>query len=74
MYQEILGFELVDAEVLKGTLAGMLVLKVKANDYLMTLTITPPQLKHSLGPIGNTNHNHFILKVNDIATIGDKLM
>ena len=29
LYIEILGFELVDAEVLKGALAGMLVLKVK---------------------------------------------
>ncbi|MDU0354070.1 VOC family protein [Paraglaciecola aquimarina] len=73
LYREILGFELVDAEVLKGNLAGMLVLKMKANDYMMTLTVTPPQHAHNLAPVGNTNHNHFMLKVNDIATIGDKL-
>lgn len=73
LYREILGFELVDAEVLKGALSGMLVLKIKANDYMMTLTVTPPQHMHTLGPVGNTNHNHHMLKVNDIATIGDKL-
>lgn len=73
LYLEILGFELVDAEVLKGELAGMLVLKVKANDYMMTLTVTPPQGKHKLGPVGNTNHNHFMLRVNDIGPIGDRL-
>lgn len=74
LYREILGFELVDAEVLQGALAGMLVLKIKANDYMMTLTVTPPQHQHNLAPVGNTNHNHFMLKVNDIATIGDKLI
>lgn len=73
LYREILGFELVDAEVLKGALEGMLVLKVKANDYMMTLTVTPPQFMHTLGPIGNTNHNHFMLRVNDIGPIGDRL-
>ncbi|WP_448250395.1 VOC family protein [Thalassotalea agariperforans] len=73
LYREILGFELIGAEVLKGALSGMLVLKIKANDYTMTLTVTPPQHMHTLGPIGNTNHNHFMLIVNDIATIGDKL-
>ncbi len=74
LYREILGFDLVDAEVLKGNLAGMLVLKIKANDYMMTLTITPPQHRDRLKPVGNTNHNHHMLKVNDIATIGDKLV
>ncbi|GAC07573.1 VOC family protein [Paraglaciecola chathamensis] len=73
LYLDILGFELVDAEVLKGGLAGMLVLKVKANDYMMTLTVTPPQDRHRLGPVGNTNHNHFMLRVNDIGPIGDRL-
>ncbi|WP_284216170.1 VOC family protein [Agaribacter marinus] len=73
LYREILGFELVDAEVLGGGLAGMLVLKVKAGDYMMTLTVTPPQHMGSLGPVGNTNHNHFMLRVNDIGPIGDRL-
>ena len=73
LYREILGFELVDAEVLKGGLAGMLVLKIKANDYMMTLSVTPPQFRDSLAPVGNTNHNHIMLVVNDIGTIGDKL-
>ena len=73
LYLEILGFELVDAEVLDGNLSGMLVLKVKANDYMMTLSVPPPQFKHTLGPVGNTNHNHFMLRVNDIGPIGDRL-
>lgn len=73
LYREILGFELVGAEVLKGALSGMLVLKIKAGDYMMTLTLTPPQFSDSLAPVGNTNHNHFMLRVNDIGPIGDKL-
>jgi len=73
LYQEILGFELTKAEVLKGNLAGMLVLTIEANDYAMTLTVTPPKYQHNLKPVGNTNHNHFMLVVNDIKTIGDKL-
>lgn len=73
LYLEILGFKLVDAEVLKGGLDGMLVLKIKANDYRMTLSLPPPQFKNSVSPIGNTNHNHIMLTVNDIGPIGDKL-
>lgn len=73
LYQEILGFRLDNAEVLKGGLDGMLVLKLKANDLTIALTVTPPELIHTLAPVGNTNHNHFMLTVNDIGPIGDKL-
>ena len=73
LYLDILGFKLVDAEVLKGALEGMLVLTIQANDYKMTLSLPPTQFKNSVGPIGNTNHNHFMLRVNDIGPIGDRL-
>ncbi|MEM8899488.1 MAG: VOC family protein [Bacteroidota bacterium] len=74
LYQEILGLSMSDAEVLKGPgVEGMLVLKLRANDFEIALSVTAPQHMHTLGPIGNTNHNHFMLKVNDIGPIGDKL-
>lgn len=74
LYQEILGLKMSDAEVLKGPgVDGMLVLKLRANDFEIALSVTAPQHMHTLGPIGNTNHNHFMLKVNDIGPIGDKL-
>lgn len=73
LYQGILGFELVDAEVLGGTLQGMLLLRLKANDLTITLSVPPPQAMDGYGPIGNTNHNHFMLKVDDIGPIGDSL-
>ena len=52
---------------------GMLVLKMKANDLTINLAITAPEYIHTLGPIGNTNHNHIMLIVDDIGPIGDKL-
>lgn len=73
LYREIFGFKLSDAEVLHGSLEGMLVLKLKANNLEIALSVTPPESQHTLKPIGNTNHNHFMLKVNDIGPIGDKL-
>ena len=74
LYREILGFKLASSEVFQGPgLEGMLALKLKANDLTITLSVTAPEYLHQIGPVGNTNHNHFMLKVNDIVTIGDKL-
>lgn len=74
LYREILGFKLTSAEVLHGPgLEGMLVMKLKANDLTIGLSVTAPEFIHTVGPIGNTNHNHLMLKVNDIGPIGDKL-
>lgn len=74
LYREILGFKMADAEVLHGPgLEGMLVMKLKADDLVISLSLTAPEFLHQLGPVGNTNHNHFMLKVNDIGPIGDKL-
>ncbi|WP_298502950.1 VOC family protein [uncultured Maribacter sp.] len=74
LYREILGFKMTKAEVLHGPgLEGMLVMKLKTNDLTIGLSLTAPEFIDTIGPIGNTNHNHFMLKVNDISTIGDKL-
>ncbi len=74
LYREILGFKLDNAKVLHGEgLEGMLVMKLKANDLTIGLSVTAPEFIRTIGPVGNTNHNHFMLKVNDIVTIGDKL-
>lgn len=74
LYREILGFKLSEAEVLHGPgLEGMLVMKLKSNDLTIGLSLTAPEFWHTVGPIGNTNHNHFMLKVDDIVPIGDKL-
>lgn len=74
LYREILGFTLSDAEVLHGKgIEGMLVMKLKANDLTIALSLTAPEFWHTVGPVGNTNHNHIMLKVNDIGPIGDRL-
>ncbi|TYA84216.1 VOC family protein [Seonamhaeicola marinus] len=74
LYREILGFKLSEAEVLHGPgLEGMLVLKLKANDLTIGLSLTAPEFWHTVGAVGNTNHNHFMLKVDDIVPIGNKL-
>ncbi len=74
LYREILGFKLSNAEILHGPgLEGMLVMKMKANDLEISLSLTAPEFIDTVGPIGNTNHNHFMLKVNDIEPIGDML-
>ncbi|MFY0607595.1 MAG: VOC family protein [Cyclobacteriaceae bacterium] len=75
LYREILGFQLADAEVLHGDgIEGMLVMKLKANDLTIALSLTAPEYWDTIGPVGNTNHNHFMLKVNDIVPIGNKLV
>ena len=74
LYREILGFKLSDDEVLHGPgLEGMLVMKLKADDLTIGLSVTAPEFQHRIGKVGNANHNHFMLKVNDIGPIGDKL-
>ncbi|RKR14568.1 catechol 2,3-dioxygenase-like lactoylglutathione lyase family enzyme [Maribacter vaceletii] len=74
LYREILGFKMVDAEVFHGPgLEGMLAMKLKADDLTIGLSLTSPEFIDTIGPIGNTNHNHFMLKVNDIVPIGDML-
>lgn len=74
LYQEILGFKLEDSEVLHGPgLEGMLVMKMGAGDLRINLSITAPEFLHTIGPVGNTNHNHIMLIVNDIGPIGDML-
>ncbi|MEQ9289674.1 MAG: VOC family protein [Cyclobacteriaceae bacterium] len=74
LYREILGFKMSDAKVLHGPgLEGMLVMKLKADDLEISLSLTAPEFQHTIGPVGNTNHNHFMLKVNDIGPIGDRL-
>lgn len=73
LYREILGFKLDNAEVLHGGLEGMLVLKLRANDLVISLSVPSPESMGTYKKIGNTNHNHFMLRVNDIGPIGDKL-
>jgi len=40
---------------------------------IISLSLTAPEFQDQIGPVGNTNHNHFMLRVNDIGPIGDKL-
>lgn len=74
LYRDILGFTLIDAEVLHGKgIEGMLVMSLQAEDCRIHLSLTAPDYRDTIGPIGNTNHNHFMLNVDDITTIGDQL-
>ena len=74
LYREILGFELIDAKVLKGEgVEGMLVMTLKANDCTINISLTAPDYIHTIGPVGNTNHNHFMLYVDDIEVVGNRL-
>ncbi|MEM1109996.1 MAG: VOC family protein [Planctomycetota bacterium] len=74
LYREILGFTLFDSEVLHGEgIEGMLVMKLRADECVIYLSLTAPEYLDTIGSIGNTNHNHFMLLVDDIATIGDRL-
>lgn len=74
LYREILGFKMAAAEVLHGDgIEGMLVMKLQANDCFVYLSLTAPEYEDTIGLIGNTNHNHFMLLVNDIVPICDKL-
>lgn len=72
LYRDILGMELSESEVLQiPGIEGMLVLKFRSDN--LTIVLSLPATSDSVGPIGNTNHNHFMLKVNNIGPIGDKL-
>lgn len=71
LYRDILGFKINDMEIFSDK--RKLVLKVNTNDLTVSLSPTSKKFVDAIGPIGNTNHNHFMLKVNDIVTIGDKL-
>ncbi|MEQ8210424.1 MAG: VOC family protein [Lacipirellulaceae bacterium] len=74
LYREILGFKLVDAEILHGEgIEGMLVMKLQAGDCNVYLSLTAPEYLDTIGEIGNTNHNHFMLLVDNIVPICDKL-
>lgn len=74
LYREILGFKMADAEILHGDgIEGMLVMKLKVNDFTVCLSLTAPEYRDTIGPIGNTNHNHFMLLVDNIVPICDKL-
>ena len=74
LYREILGFKMEGAEVYhaKG-IEGMLVMKLDANGCKVHLSLPSPEHADTVGPIGNTNHNHFMLLVDDIVPIGDQL-
>ena len=75
LYREVLGFKLVKADVLQGeNIEGMLVLNLLAGDCLIHLSLTAPDFNHTIGEVGNTNHNHFMLYVDDIGAIGDELV
>lgn len=74
LYRQILGLEMRDATVLKGDgIEGMLVMELAAGDCTIHLSLTAPEYWEGIGPIGNTNHNHFMLYVDDIGPIGDQL-
>lgn len=74
LYQEILGFKHVKSVTLHGEgVEGMVVREMQAGDCLVHLSLPAPEYSHTVGPIGNTNHNHFMLLVDDIVPICDKL-
>lgn len=72
LYREILGFELKAASVLHGKgIEGLLVMELHANDCMVHLSLPSPGA--NVKPVGNTNHNHFMLLVDDIVPICDSL-
>ena len=74
LYREILGLKMVDANVLHGEgIEGMLVMELSANNCTIHLSLPAPGHRNTIGPIGNTNHNHFMLLVDNIVPICDKL-
>ncbi len=74
LYKEILGFELVKEVTLHGEgIEGMLVREMKAGGCVIHLSLPAPKFSDTVGPIGNTNHNHFMLVVDNIVPICDKL-
>lgn len=75
LYREILGFNLVDAEVLKGEgIEGMLVMSLEASDVRINFSLTAPEYMETIGPIGNNNHNHIMLNVDHIESICEALL
>ena len=75
LYREILGFSVTDAEMLKGEACKeMVVFHLQAGDCCVNLSLTSPEKWDTIGEIGNNNHNHFMLYVDDIKTIGDQLV
>ena len=74
LYKEILGFELVKEVVLHGKgIEGMVVREMRAGGCLIHLSLPAKEYADTVGPIGNTNHNHFMLVVDNIVPICDKL-
>lgn len=74
LYCEILGFELVKEVVLHGEgIEGMVVREMRAGGCTIHLSLPAPKFRDTVGPVGNTNHNHFMLLVDDIVPICDKL-
>lgn len=75
LYREILGFSMVGAEMLPGDACKeMVVFHLQAGECCLHLSLTSPERWDTVGEIGNTNHNHFMLNVDDIKTIGDALV
>ncbi len=75
LYREILGFEVIGSEMLAGDACKeMIVFHLKAGECCVNLSLTSPERWHEVGEIGNNNHNHFMLYVDDITTIGDQLV
>lgn len=75
LYREILGFNLVDAEVLKGNgIEGMLVMTLEAGDIKINFSLTAPEYQDTIGPIGNNNHNHVMFYVDQIEDICEALL
>ena len=73
LYREILGFKMADASVLHGKgIEGMLVMELQAGNCKVHLSLPAPG-GFGLKPIGNTNHNHFMLVVDNIVPICDRL-
>lgn len=74
LYTEILGFKKVGEEILRGKgVEGMVVMKFSANGHQINLSLPAPKYADTVGPIGNTNHNHFMLLVDNIVPICDQL-
>lgn len=72
LYRDILGFEMKRASVLHGEgIEGMLVMELHAGNCAVHLSLPAPG--SDVGEIGNTNHNHFMLVVDNIVPICDRL-
>ncbi len=76
LYREIFGLKLVNAEVFKSeACAEMLCLHFELEDgFSVKLSLTSPQKWHEINKIGNTNHNHFTLVVDNIVEVVEALI